>query len=124
MSKREQKKQKLKKPSVPNRDGFARASFLFQAAHTTASHPAVSRMYMRSMDLVTKKNVLKINPHVKRSVCKKCDRLQVPGKTCSMSIEDAMKKSETFQILCQCGSKRRFPVGKQRDYELFVDRKS
>lgn len=123
MSKKDQKQQKVKKPSVPNRDGFARASFLFQAAHVSRD-AALSRMYIRSMDLVTKRSVLKVSPHVKRGVCKHCDRLQTPGQTCSINVEDEEKKSEVLEIRCLCGTRKRFPVGNDRDYVLFVDKTS
>jgi ribonuclease P protein subunit RPR2 len=112
-----------RKPSVPNKDGFARASFLFQAAHFVRDG-ALSRMYIRSMDLVTKKGVLKVCPHVKRIVCKKCNRLQKPGRTCTAELEDEFKKSETLEIRCICGANKRFPVGKDREYVLFADRKT
>ncbi|CEP22828.1 RPR2 [Cyberlindnera jadinii] len=122
MAKEGKKPQKQKKPSVPNKDGFSRASFLYQAAHVTKD-PEVSRMYIRLMDLVTKRTVLKVSPHVKRSVCKSCDRLQQPGKTSMMTLEEEGKKSETLQIECVCGTTKRFPVGKNKDYIPFVDRK-
>jgi ribonuclease P protein subunit RPR2 len=112
-----------KKPSVSHRDGFARASFLFQAAHLVKDG-ALSRMYIKSMDLVTKKGLLKVCPHVKRSMCKKCNRLQIPGRTCTAELEDEFKKSETLEIRCICGAKKRFPLGKDRDYILFADRKT
>lgn len=114
---------KSAKISIPNKDGFARASYLLQAAHVmTPKDEIISRMYLRSMDLVTKKNVLKVDPLVKRQFCKKCDRLEVSGTTCSISVVDEGKKSEMFKVRCKCGAIKRYPVGRDPNYVLFTEK--
>lgn len=110
-----------KKTLGANRDVYCRLSFLFQAANTVGSEP-LSRAYNRAMDGVAKKNVLKLSPAIKRSLCKKCNRSLNPG---SREIEnlskDQRKECDVLVIKCCCGQVKRFPVGKNRDYKLFSE---
>ncbi|CDR47718.1 CYFA0S36e00782g1_1 [Cyberlindnera fabianii] len=109
--------------SVPNKDGFSRASFLLQAATATSmTTQPLSRMYLRSMDLVTKKSVLKVDPIVKRVSCKKCDRLQIPNVTSTLRLENEGKKTEMYQVRCICGTTKRYPVGQDRQFKLFTEK--
>lgn len=117
------KEKAQKKPAIPNREGFSRASFLYQASQSfVRKNEALSRIYSRSMNSVTKKTVLKLSPTLKRTICKQCNRLQTPGIYASIRVENSDKPSEVYQVKCKCGEIKRYPVGKDRNYELFATR--
>lgn len=116
-----QAKPKLpKKPVIPNKEGFSRASFLYQVSKAMClKNEALSRIYTRSMDTVTKKSVLKLDPSVKRTICKKCHRHHIAGVSSSLTVEQIDTSNEVYQIQCKCGKKKRYPVGKDREFVLF-----
>lgn len=115
---------------IPHKDHYARISFLYQASNKFCLQPKyqiLSRGYGRNLDLVAKKTVLKLSPALKRTLCKKCDMLLIPGLTMTMKIENESKaESHHNDVLVhtciKCGEKRRFPVGKNRHYDLFSER--
>ncbi|ODV80006.1 Rpr2-domain-containing protein [Suhomyces tanzawaensis NRRL Y-17324] len=116
--------------SVPHKDHYARISYLFQASSHLALNPqydVLSRHYARTLDLVAKKTVLKLTPALKRQLCKKCNTFLIPGLTVKIHIENLSKaKSLRNDVLVneclECGEKKRFPVGQQRDYVLFSEK--
>lgn len=118
----------VKLPRV-SKDHYARTSFLFQAAHLHLQNgnPILARSMARNMDLVAKRTVLKLLPHVKRNFCKKCHSLLVPGLSMTVHLENLLKnqleKADVLVVECmQCSTSKRYPVGKNRDYLLFCDR--
>lgn len=118
-----QKSKGAKNPIIPNKEGFSRASFLYQASQSMSfKNEVLSRMYSKTMDLVTKKSVLKLDPNLKRTLCKKCNRLQIVGASSSMALANARKPSETYHVKCKCGEMKRYPLGKNREYVLFSER--
>lgn len=68
------------------------------------------------------------SPHIKRSICKKCDRVQIPGYTMTTRLQNHSKNqkkanSDVLEQTCTgCGYIKRYPVGKNLDYELWCDR--
>ncbi|RCK62834.1 Ribonuclease P protein subunit RPR2 [Candida viswanathii] len=125
------KKEKGNGKSVANIDNYARLSHLYQISNQlTTSHPGLgvlARGYNRNLDLIAKKTVTKVSPHLKRSICKKCNTLLIPGLTVTIYIENlSREKLQHCDVLVNkcsnCGECKRFPVGKNRDYQLFVDR--
>lgn len=119
----------VKLPRV-SKDHYARVSYLFQAANFYTSHgvPVMSRMMARNVDLVSKRTVLKLLPHLKRTMCKKCSTVLIPGLTLSMGIENKLKeeKSEKADVLVhtclQCQTQKRYPIGKNSTYRLFGEK--
>lgn len=88
----------------------------------------MSSMMARNVDLVSKRTVLKLLPHMKRTMCKKCFLVLIPGLTLSMRIENTLKdgKSDKADVLVhgclQCNNEKRYPIGKDREYRLFCER--
>lgn len=126
-------KGKDKGKSVPNRVNYARISYLYQISNQFyLAHPeyqALSRGYNRNLDLIAKKTVIKLSPHIKRTLCKKCNTMLIPGLTMSMYIENLSKQksqhNDVFVNKClNCGKCKRFPVGKDRNYILFTDKQN
>ncbi|KAG7890688.1 hypothetical protein KL905_000973 [Ogataea polymorpha] len=112
--------------TVPKNDHYQRLGFLYQAAAQLDPNGALSRMYLRNMDVVAKKTVLKLDPSLKRTVCKKCHRLQLPGRTASIRIENTSNaksaENDVLAVSCVCGTLKRYPIGRARDYVLFSDK--
>lgn len=117
----------VKLPRV-SKDPYLRTSYLFQVASFYASHnnPVMARLMGRNVDLVLKRTVLKLLPHLKRVMCKTCSTVLVPGLTMAMEVENALKNSEKADVLVHtclsCQTKKRFPIGKDRNHQLFCDR--
>lgn len=118
----------VKVPRVP-KDHYARTSFLFQAAgfYAQRGNSVMARMMARNVDLVAKRTVLKLLPHLKRRMCKRCSTVLIPGLTVSVELENALKdqrkEADVLVYTCnECQCKKRFPVGKDNDYTLFCDR--
>ncbi|CUM45193.1 uncharacterized protein AC631_03481 [Debaryomyces fabryi] len=125
------KKQSKPAPkNVPHIDNYARISYLYQASSHFATRPKydiLSRAIARNVNLISKKSVTKLSPILKRTICKGCQTLLVPGVNESIEIENQSKeKTPHNDILvhsCKtCGKKKRFPVGKNRTYKLFSEK--
>lgn len=105
-------------------DSHHRVNFLFQAA-AAAPVPELARLYGRHMDLVAKKNVLRRSPHLKRAVCKRCDMVLGPGRS-RTRVENRSRQqaphADVLVVECgTCGTAKRFAVGANRGYLLFID---
>lgn len=116
-----------KLPKV-QKDHYARSSYLLQAAafHLTHGNPELARMMGRGVDLVSKRAVLRLLPHLKRRICKKCKVVLIPGLTMVQEIENLLKESEKADVLVHtcmgCKTKKRFPIGKDPEYILHCDK--
>ena len=138
-------KDKLPKPKgVPNKHLHARTSFLYQAASYLTLRSSVnveeaesrgaapsdagrvqqpSRLALQlgsDLHTVSRKAQLRLSIDLKRSMCKSCNTILVPGQTAVQTIENESKGgskpwADVFVVSCKvCGSKRRIPVGARR----------
>lgn len=137
MSKKNRKKKNLRAPlNAPRREHQQRVTYMYKAGALMASNlvsgnggsfSILSKAYMRSMDLVAKKAVLKLHPSIKRSVCKECSGLLIPGVTCKLRLENPSKSKlpscQVLAVTCECGHVKRYPIGIKQDYTLFSERK-
>ncbi|RLV95522.1 Ribonuclease P protein subunit rpr2 [Spathaspora sp. JA1] len=125
MAKKDNKKKNNAK-NVPHRDNYARISYLYQLSnHLTSTHPILARGITRNMDLVGKKTVSKSSPNLKRTICKQCHSILIPGLNMTMYIENLSKEKRAINDVlvwkCDCGKCKRFPVGKGENI-VFPDR--
>jgi ribonuclease P protein subunit RPR2 len=108
----------------PNAQLFARMSHLYRASSALAaaatSSPAaedLSKFYVSHLRSIAKKNVLRLDPAVKRTICKRCEALLIPGVSCRERIENQSKGgkkrwADVLVVECNtCGTVKRFPVG-------------
>ncbi|KAH9874903.1 hypothetical protein J1614_004391 [Plenodomus biglobosus] len=128
-----------KAKGIPNRHLHARTTFLYQAATyltlqtTTAgtrapptagdaaslthSHSPVALQLGSDLQQVSRKAQLRLAVDLKRSMCKSCNTILVPGQTATQHIANASKegKKPWADVLivqcCYCASTKRFPVG-------------
>lgn len=112
---------------APNRDHYARLSYLFQASSKLVSNKDTkefSRFYNQVLKSVARKNVLRLSPAIKRQLCKNCNQFLIPGYTCTIRIENKSKthspNNDVYTVNCMlCNKQKRFPIGKQPNYELW-----
>lgn len=130
---------KVKPPKVkgvPNKHLHARTTFLYQAAtyltmQTAAddtaadqtNRPRIQRHSPLALQLgsdlqqVSRKGQLRLSVDLKRSMCKRCNTVLIPGRTATQNIENSSKGgrkpwADILLIECQtCGGKKRFPIG-------------
>ncbi|KAI8639574.1 hypothetical protein BD408DRAFT_421174 [Parasitella parasitica] len=136
-------------PIVKNVQAFERLSFLHQAATlmstlkyeasaaATSTHNATktvknwqgdppgtlhatSRYLNNHMKQITGKLVMRLDPSVKRSICKRCDTPIIPAITSINRVKS--KPSPSLVQVCKiCKSKRRY-TSQNPNYQLFNNR--
>lgn len=105
-----------KKPSIPKKDTFQRINFLYQAAHAmsaNAEQQELARYYTQTMKACASKNLIRLHPHVKRTICKECQSLLLPGVSSKIR-----RKKKCLRMTClNCKESKTFlsPKG----YELW-----
>lgn len=137
-----------KTKGVPNKHLHIRTSFLYQAATYLTLQSSSSSLEINATDTnncgkqntpsleqrpsplalklgsdlkqVSHKGQLRLALDLKRSVCKSCNSVLVPGRTATHTIENHSKDgkkpwADVLLITCHiCGSKKRFPIGATR----------
>jgi ribonuclease P protein subunit RPR2 len=136
------KPQKAK--GIPNKHLHARTTFLYQAAtYLTLQSPventkteakdvvaSVSNQLQQPSPLalqlgadlhtVSRKAQLRLSVELKRSMCKSCNAVLVPGRTATQEIENQSRGgkkpwADVLVVSCnRCGSRKRTPVGAKR----------
>lgn len=137
-------KDKPSKPKgIPNKHLHARTTFLYQAAtyltlQTTKNtetetkdsvspesslpqQPSPLALQLGAdLHTVSRKAQLRLSVDLKRSMCKSCNAVLVPGRTATQEIENQSKGgkkpwADVLVVSCgRCGSKKRMPVGAKR----------
>ncbi|RIB24048.1 RNAse P Rpr2/Rpp21/SNM1 subunit domain-containing protein [Gigaspora rosea] len=120
---------------VLHRELYQRMNFLYQAAtlmttittsaptntstNTKKSLIPLSRFYISTMKSIGTKQVLRIDPSIKRTLCKRCDSVLLPGVTSQIRIKS--KPEPQLQMMCtQCGTARGYPI--RKGYQLFSEK--
>jgi ribonuclease P protein subunit RPR2 len=101
-----------KKKSFQGREAFHRMNFLYQACHVMQAHSSkanqiMSAYYGHIMVGVAKKAVLRIDPSVKRNICKGCYSLLCPGKTSTVHMKKH-NRGQIQQTCMNCHTMKRF----------------
>ena len=87
---------------------------------TLSANQAISRRLLVDLRSVSLKTQIRLNPRLKRTICKFCDTLQVEGSTCVSTVENSSKggrKPWADVLVCKCltcGRAKRYPVGATR----------
>ncbi|KAH7398830.1 RNAse P Rpr2/Rpp21/SNM1 subunit domain-containing protein [Phaeosphaeria sp. MPI-PUGE-AT-0046c] len=134
-----------KTKGLPSKHLHARTSFLYQAATylnlqtssveatakdgTTGRSPetgqncrlqALSPIALElgsDLQQVSRKAQLRLAVDMKRTICKRCNTILVPGRTAIQTLENSSKNrqkpwADVLSIECKlCGGKKRFPIG-------------
>ncbi|XP_051852076.1 ribonuclease P protein subunit p21 [Antechinus flavipes] len=109
---------------VKDKEAFQRLSFLYQAAHCVLAHnpenQALARFYCHTEKTIGKRLVLRQDPSVKRTLCRGCSSLLIPGLTCTQRQRRRQGQRWTVQTCLICRRSRRFLNDPK--HQLWVDR--
>ncbi|XP_036378265.1 ribonuclease P protein subunit p21 isoform X2 [Megalops cyprinoides] len=110
--------------NIKDKEAFQRLNFLYQAAHCVlAQNPEnveLARFYSYTQRTISKRLVLRQDPSVKRTMCKKCYSLLVPGVTATVRQRKSRKRECRTLVRClSCGQTRRFL--NDPEHRLWVD---
>ncbi|KZF20882.1 Rpr2-domain-containing protein [Xylona heveae TC161] len=79
-----------------------------------------SRRLISQLRGVSLKSQIRLSPELKRSICRRCDTLLIPGSTSTTRLENHSRGgkkpwADLLVVECKaCGSVKRFPVGAQK----------
>lgn len=122
-------KDKKTKGALPHKNIHLRLAYLHQAATYLESQssqnaldsPACGSSQLRylisHLKGVSRKSVMRLHKDIKRSICKGCDELLVPGKTSVEFMENTSKNAakpcaDVLVVKCRtCDTTKRFPIG-------------
>ncbi|XP_018784321.1 PREDICTED: ribonuclease P protein subunit rpr2 [Bactrocera latifrons] len=124
---------KKQQPAFQGKECFSRMNFLFQASMLMAGkNNALSAYYGELCRSIAKKAVLKIDPNIKRQLCKRCSLALKPGITADLHAETRRKRRKSLKnsdnvdentsmiLTChQCGFRRQFIVNP--NYNFWLD---
>lgn len=110
------------KPKVSGQDTFERINFLYQAAYAVVvANPKnvnLARQYCATLLQIGRHQVSRIDPHVKRRICKRCELLLIPGYTCT--VRHRSKREKHAVVTCvECATVKRFLS--RANYQLWCD---
>jgi len=99
---------------VAKLDVLQRINYLYQAAHLALKQgpggATLSRFYVQTLVSIAQKNVIRLDPSIKRTLCKRCHSLQLPGVTSTVRIQQKRRRSQRIVTCLQCKSMKRFPI--------------
>ena len=79
-----------------------------------------SQRLLAHVRTILRKSQIRLAPHMKHSICKRCDALLLPGSTSTINVENKSKNgnkpwADVLVIVCNaCGTAKRYPVGATR----------
>ncbi|XP_034936767.1 ribonuclease P protein subunit rpr2 isoform X2 [Chelonus insularis] len=98
---------------------FERMNFLYQASQIMAKiDPVASSFYGNAMINCAKKTVSKIEPDIKRTMCKSCQSPLVAGETARVRL--MTKPIKSIKITCLlCKTSKR--IVNKKEYKLWLE---
>ncbi|KAL7986307.1 hypothetical protein Chor_011473 [Crotalus horridus] len=97
---------------IKDKEAFQRLNFLYQAAHCVlAQNPdnqELARFYCQTQNNISRRLVLRQDPSVKRTICKSCFSLLVPG--ISSTVRQRKRRHQRWTVVqcLNCGLSKRF----------------
>ncbi|KAK7536455.1 RNAse P Rpr2/Rpp21/SNM1 subunit domain-containing protein [Phyllosticta citribraziliensis] len=90
------------------------------SSDSAAFPPGLSHHLISHLQSVSRKTQIRLSQDVKRSICKRCSTVLIPGKTSTSRIENLSRGgrkpwADVLVIKCEvCETQKRFPVGAKR----------
>jgi len=113
-----------KSKEVAKNDSFQRINFLFQVAHLAVKQnggaTSLARFYALTLGSIAKKNVIKLDASIKRTLCRKCFTLLIPGVTATVRTRHRRRRCHQVVTCLECRTNKRFPV--RSDHGLWSER--
>ncbi|XP_076686515.1 ribonuclease P protein subunit Rpp21 [Andrena cerasifolii] len=101
------------------KDIFERMNYLYQASHLMALKNRVAASYYGNIMIgCAKKSVLRIEPAIKRTICKCCQSPLIPGETAKVRLVSKPTKGVKWTCLT-CLSVKRYPT--KRGHKLWTE---
>ncbi|XP_056133059.1 ribonuclease P protein subunit p21 [Lampris incognitus] len=109
---------------LKDKEAYQRLNFLYQAAHCVLSQSPgngeLARFYCFTQKTIARRLVLRQDPSVKRTLCKKCCALLLPGVTATFRQRRKNGKIRFTVIRClSCGQSK--TLLNNPEYRLWVD---
>ncbi|XP_071564650.1 uncharacterized protein Rpp21 [Temnothorax nylanderi] len=102
-----------------HKDVFERMNYLYQASHLMALKNRVAASYFgNNMVACAKKAVLRMEPNLKRTICKCCQSPLIPGETARVRLVSKPVKSIKWTCLT-CMNTKRYPT--KKGYKIWLD---
>nr|XP_022909754.1 ribonuclease P protein subunit rpr2-like [Onthophagus taurus]XP_022909755.1 ribonuclease P protein subunit rpr2-like [Onthophagus taurus]XP_022909756.1 ribonuclease P protein subunit rpr2-like [Onthophagus taurus] len=84
-------KKSQNKPNCAGKENFERMNYLYQISNLFGveqndNSKSFSRHCTNLMITISKKTVLRIEPKIKRTICKLCKIILIPRKTCKVKV--------------------------------------
>lgn len=94
-----------------------RIAILFgKATNTYEANPELARSYVKTASKIAMAARVRLSTNFKRSLCKQCNTLLVPGKT--SRIRTKQKREPHLVVTCLiCGNVTRIPIKKENKIE-------
>lgn len=95
-----------------------------EQAPTLDHLPNIPRVYISQLRGISLKTQIRLPQEVKRSFCKRCDTLLVPGVSCTQEIRNASRGgkkpwADVRVVRCTaCGTEKRYPQTEKRSKKL------
>lgn len=110
---------------VKGGDAFHRMNFLYQVANKVLEQDPstgnIASFYGHVLHMISRRVQAKLDPSIKRSLCKKCSVLLFPGVTCTERLRTSSGRGQRLVVTClRCGTVKRFPT--RRGYQLWYDK--
>ncbi|XP_025027890.1 ribonuclease P protein subunit p21 isoform X1 [Python bivittatus] len=97
---------------IKDKEAFQRLNFLYQAAHCVlAQNPnnqELARFYCHTQNSISRRLVLRQDSSVKRTICKSCFSLLVPGVSSTVRQRKRRHQRWTVVRCLNCGLRKRF----------------
>ncbi|KAE8294546.1 Ribonuclease P protein subunit p21 [Larimichthys crocea] len=109
---------------IKDKEAYQRLNYLYQAAHCVLSQNAenvkLARFYCFTQRTIARRLVLRQDPSVKRTLCKKCCSLLIPGITATVRQRRKNSKTRFTVMRClSCGQSK--TLLNNPDHRLWVD---
>ncbi|MCD6402785.1 MAG: ribonuclease P [Candidatus Aenigmarchaeota archaeon] len=103
-----------KKPLWQKKIALERIITLFELAKKELDiHPERSRRYVELLRKIGLRYNVRLPKDIKRSICKECNTILIPGKTAKVRL-DSKKKTVIIKCL-ECGKIYRYPYSKEKE---------
>ncbi|XP_061594028.1 ribonuclease P protein subunit p21 [Cololabis saira] len=110
--------------NLKDKDAYQRLNYLYQAAHCVLSqnpnNVELARFYCFTQKTIARRLVLRQDPSVKRTLCKKCCSLLIPGVTATTRQRRKNRKTRFTVLRCLSCSQRKTLLNNP-DYCLWAE---
>lgn len=114
---------KVNTPNIQNKETFQRMNYLYQAASlsTLQNQDSLAHFYANTLRSIGKKNVLRLDPSIKRSICVRCDAILIPAISSNARFKKRGGRYARVMTCDKCKSVKSMPLD-DPSYELYHDK--